>query len=563
MSRKLSLLSRAGVLLALLGGACTSNIFGGPCPIPDTATDEERRQAIAACYGITDQGSFDANLRRQVDILFLIDNSPSMSPKQAALASKFAGFMQEIEKTGADYHVGIATSDVGGTTAEGMEWGSVLAACNRFKGDDGVLQNKACTDRPEITDVAQRACGTICTEPNFVPKNGARYIEKSAGITNVPTKMELVNGQMVDVGPIKAFQCMALVGDAGCGIESQLEGARRALDGHAPENTGFLRPSSTLAVIFITDEDDCSMPIASRSQNNPTTSDCSTGDQNAPYSCYDPDYRCLARSVQCDQPMNTVGEKTNCKERENNYLERVDNYFKFFQNLRRPERLFVSGIWTLDSLEKGAKLVVSTGTGGTTTPFLNRAGKEQASCYYNKDSSIFGNAQVRLSKFAALFGTTKDKETGAEVPAAPEFSICNIDNYQDALVRLGKLVAQKIEPACLNMPAKRDAKGNPVCLVGDVDESTPAASPDVFFPTCGKKNGTTTCCDAWANSPNPTPADDNIKAACSAEPEDCFCAIKSKVGVCDNKREVVGVWRKNGGSPPPGKVINFRCASAG
>ena len=45
-------------------------------------------------------------------------------------------------------------------------------------------------------------------------------------------ELDPMSGKMVDRGPIHAFQCMALVGDSGCGIEGQLEASMRALDGH-------------------------------------------------------------------------------------------------------------------------------------------------------------------------------------------------------------------------------------------------------------------------------------------------------------------------------------------
>src|SRR5262249_34355894 len=56
--------------------------------------------------------------------------------------------------------------------------------------------------------------------------------------------------------------CIALLGEEGCGFERQFGAITRALgaDGHpAPaENQGFLRPDAYLAVVMITNEDDCS-----------------------------------------------------------------------------------------------------------------------------------------------------------------------------------------------------------------------------------------------------------------------------------------------------------------
>ena len=55
-----------------------------------------------------------------------------------------------------------------------------------------------------------------------------------------------------------ALSCISSVGDAGCGLEAPLEAMKRALDGSHPENAGFVRRGALLAVVILTDEDDCS-----------------------------------------------------------------------------------------------------------------------------------------------------------------------------------------------------------------------------------------------------------------------------------------------------------------
>ena len=58
------------------------------------------------------------------------------------------------------------------------------------------------------------------------------------------------------------FTCIAAIGETGCGFEHQFASILRALgaDGRAApsENQGFLRPDAYLAIIMITNEDDCS-----------------------------------------------------------------------------------------------------------------------------------------------------------------------------------------------------------------------------------------------------------------------------------------------------------------
>ena len=364
---------------------------------------------------------------QDVDILFLIDNSPSMAPKQAALARAIPAFIRRIDSSGANYHVGIATSDVGTNVAPGTPWGGSVGSCDTFEGDDGVLQNVACTTRVNVTSEARTACTALCPDPKYLPTDGKRFISKTAGVTNVPKDVRLdpVTGKMVDFGPINAFDCMALVGDGGCGVEGQFEGAKRALDGHRSENAGFLRSNSLLAVIFITDEDDCSVQAARRSENNPSTRDCASPDKNASYECFNMDYRCQARALDCAEPLNTAGAKTACAERASSYLEPVQRYVTFLSGLRPRSKLFVSGIWTLPPIDKSG-LSVSAVAGGTATPFLNR---DRVLCA--AEPAVSGMPQLRLSKLAGQFRDSV------------QVNLCDTSKYPDALDAIARAIVSK------------------------------------------------------------------------------------------------------------------------
>lgn len=527
--------------------ACSSGSAGG-----DAGVDMNPRANTSTSHVIDD--FVDTRSLADVDILFMIDNSPSMSPKQRALATNISKFIQIIEATGANYNIGITTSDVGTETMPGVRWGGSLGgSCESYEGDDGVLQSIACSTRSNGSADARNACMSLCPDPNYVPYLGQRYISKAYGITNVPPHMQFdpMSGKMVDIGPIDAFKCIALVGDGGCGVEGQLEGVKRALDGHRDENSGFLRPNSWLAVIYLTDEDDCSVQLTRRSENDPNTMDCPTGDQNASFNCYNVDYRCIATDIQCDQPMNMPGKKTNCQERTNTRLEAVDKYFKFLTTLRpNPAKLFVGGIWAVPPVDRpGGNLTVSRVGGDTTTPSLNRAPGTDAACTYTTDPNIFGQAQLRLSLFARQFKDLADNPNSLEV------SICDTDHYADALGQMGQRIASKVGVNCLGgLPMLNN--GSPTCVVGYVDESGPHGAPDVRFPVCRPR-----CCDAWANSPHPTATDPDIMNECMGDITDaCYCAIPSRQsGVCSGAA-VAGVWRKNNAPPPPGKVVNFKCA---
>lgn len=54
--------------------------------------------------------------------------------------------------------------------------------------------------------------------------------------------------------------CMTNQGSDGCPFQSQLEAPFHVLHDDIPENDGFLRPDSIVAVFEYTSEDDCSAP---------------------------------------------------------------------------------------------------------------------------------------------------------------------------------------------------------------------------------------------------------------------------------------------------------------
>src|SRR5205814_7848592 len=93
------------------------------------------------------------------------------------------------------------------------------------------------------------------------------------------------------------FSCMANLGTQGCGYEHQLQSTRVALyETVTRENAGFLRPNALLAIILVTDEDDCSAD---------TTTDLFTDDASFPMTTAS--FRCAQVGHLCDGKAPPVG----------------------------------------------------------------------------------------------------------------------------------------------------------------------------------------------------------------------------------------------------------------
>jgi hypothetical protein len=316
-------------------------------------------------------------------------------------------------------------------------------------------------------------------------------------------------------------------------------------------------------VIFITDEDDCSVQLAARSQNNPATTDC-TGTMQSSASCWNNDLRCLAHNLRCKESLVSEGVKTGCTEDPNGYLESIDKYVRFFSK-RDSSSLVLAGVWSPSMLDnpsgdplRDGRLELQydssrciPGNGVTcSSDALNRGRGDKAACQNKTDARFFGQAQLRLSKFVRSFDRS----------ASVEQSVCEPEKYGTVLDAVAQKIENAAEKLCLSAVPKRDGSGIALCVAGLVDASTPHAVPDVRLPTCSA-----TCCSAWANAGGPKaptakaiPSDPTIVSACSADP-DCYCAVESPV--C-SQTALAGVWMKN--SPhqtPSDKVVSLKCAA--
>jgi hypothetical protein len=333
----------------------------------------------------------------KVDVLFVVDNSPGMGPKQTSLRQQFPDFIKAIDSLGRtmplDYHIGVVTSDLG-AGQENLNRGQ----CHP-DGDNGRLQ--------------PLGAGAFAVDPTCVAPSG-NYIAynqmvKDAGglpMSNLPGDHSLN-----DLG--KTFGCMATVGSSGCGFEHQLESAYRALGGTVAENAGFLRPDAFLMVVFVTDEDDCSAP--------PTTDLFSqTATQYGP----DISYRCTQYGVQCGGmalASGDAGPLSGCApldQANGGKLFDVSRYIDFFTKPASqgglkadPSMVYVTSISAPET--PFSTLLANISATAPTTPYQSCATSSatcttvlQHSCTRPSDSTITGDPAVRLRAVVAATGGT-------------------------------------------------------------------------------------------------------------------------------------------------------------
>jgi hypothetical protein len=320
---------------------------------------------------------------RDMDILFLIDNSPSMKEEQDNLRRNFSAFIDELKKIPGglpNLHIAVASSDMG---AGSQPLGN--GGCARPGGDRGIFQTKP-------------TCGLDANSLFISSLNNQT-------MNNFQGSIETV------------FSCMADLGVSGCGYEHQLQATRVALyESITKENTGFLRRDAVLAIVIISDEDDCSAE---------TTSTLFTDDVAFPMTAAS--FRCAQVGHLCDGKAPPIGPfdapLVNCTTNPDGRLITVSEVVDSIRALKaRPDRdILVSGIFGWPNTVNGARYrYVQTAPQGTLD-------------YVPICQSVNGQATagLRLKSFVEAFGS-----------AGSFFSICDND-YRPALQKIGEKLAGK------------------------------------------------------------------------------------------------------------------------
>ncbi|MCA9660675.1 MAG: VWA domain-containing protein, partial [Myxococcales bacterium] len=204
-------------------------------------------------------------VNKDVDIIFVIDDSGSMAEEQALLSANFEAFINvlEADDVQANYRLAITTTDAGNPRCPKADTTPLngnfeLSSCVdrvglghfTFAGVDPPLDaSYSCTDFCDLTDADLQIRPTT-TEKDATEK-ARPWLQNLEGETNLPD----------GVTTVQAFQCFGPQGVAGCGFESHLESMYKALtraETDGEDNYGFLREQAILSVVFVTDEADCS-----------------------------------------------------------------------------------------------------------------------------------------------------------------------------------------------------------------------------------------------------------------------------------------------------------------
>jgi hypothetical protein len=410
--------------ISLAAGACRGDSQGG---------GEDLRPTVA---------ELPATPNRDLDLLFVIDDSVGMLEKQTDLAANLPALVERLEAVPGglpNLHVGVISTDMGTKASDNP------------------------TPAAPIGQLGQNGCSGTgkggALQLGYIPAPvTGRYlidVEGTGGRTrNYTGDLAAAIGQMVRLG------------GGGCEFEQPLAAVRAALDSH-PSNAGFLRPEAQLGVIFLGDEDDCSATIPLLFDPNAQT----LGPLGS--------FRCTRFGVTCAEggqtpdEMAQVGTKAGCGSSPTSQLiNDVELYRTFLVGLKGDARR-VAAAGILGPLGPGEMISVEERApvgGGAPVPALTHA------CIYMGPSG--GDAVNPAGRMRDLLGRFPDRGRFT--------SICGPD-HETGLVQIAELLRRMIGTGCVEdrLVDVDPAAGLQVdCAVEDVlgEEVTPIkacdASPD-------------------------------------------------------------------------------------
>ncbi|MFN3696514.1 MAG: vWA domain-containing protein [Pseudobdellovibrio sp.] len=164
----------------------------------------------------------DAYVARKVDVLFVVDNSGSMSTSQSNLANNFDSFIQRLISRGFDFRIGVTTSDTY-YQAQAPSGSSCIKS-----GVDLCLPS-----------YARLRSGTT---------PATHVIDSNDYDFNFPSEVQRLKD---------TFKANALVGIIGSGDERAFSSFKATLQSNL--NTDFRRSDAYLAIVLLSDEDDFSL----------------------------------------------------------------------------------------------------------------------------------------------------------------------------------------------------------------------------------------------------------------------------------------------------------------
>ncbi|MCY0988090.1 hypothetical protein OV203_13210 [Nannocystis sp. ILAH1] len=203
----------------------------------------------------TGNNPVELDLFNELDVLFVIDDSPAIAPRLPQLAEAMTAFAAALQATKPQpsLRFGVTTTDAGNPRCAAAEVGALRMESCRARLDEfadadaGVDAREACTAACSLPSLGLTPTLGLDGEVAVRP-----WLEVAGNWDNLPDGVDLA----------EALRCAVPQGVAGCEFTSPLASLERAVarsEDEADPAYGFLRETADLLVVVVSAGNDCSV----------------------------------------------------------------------------------------------------------------------------------------------------------------------------------------------------------------------------------------------------------------------------------------------------------------
>jgi hypothetical protein len=174
----------------------------------------------------------DRSRSREVDLVFVINNSPSMAAHQSRIAANLRRFRQLFDTRDLDYRIGVLTTDF------------VNADPNRRPDDQAFFK--------EVRSVELDAAGHPVLDNRGRPKPVTKRVASNGTLVTLPV---LAQPWITPKTPDSVFAELVKVGTNGDSNRTAFTAVYNFVAGYYNQQHAFLRPDATTIVVFFMDEE--------------------------------------------------------------------------------------------------------------------------------------------------------------------------------------------------------------------------------------------------------------------------------------------------------------------
>ncbi len=180
----------------------------------------------------------DRSKSREVDLVFVINNSPSMAPHQSRIADNLRRFRQLFDERHLDYRIGVLTTDF------------VNAGEGRRSGDQSYFK--------KVRSVELDAAGNPVLDRKQRPKPATKQVASNGTLVTLPL---MAQPWVTPSTPDRVFAELVKVGTNGDSNRTAFTAVYNFVAGYHNKQHAFLRPDATTIVVFFMDEEETRLAV--------------------------------------------------------------------------------------------------------------------------------------------------------------------------------------------------------------------------------------------------------------------------------------------------------------